>query len=208
MKQKGFSLTELLVSMAVILIISGGMYSAYRYYRTSGIAATKKAINLNNMRAALDKLKHDLLISQGLYDNDYSKVYSGLSASFSGQTTGTSQLIVKVPSINSSGQFINLYDPEYTDYYHYYLSGEKLIRKTYKSTKSGSARSTDDYIMAEGLDSITFSDGLNLLGACSNEDLLSLRHLQITITALVKNTMDGSTHTETLILNVSFRNYL
>ena len=116
-------------------------------------------------------------------------------------------MIVKIPSVNSSNDFIDLSDPAYTDYYLYFLSNGELIRKTFRSVKTGSARPTGDFVLAKGLKSIRFSDGLNGLGSLTTEKLWSLRHIQITITADVQHTINGSVYTETLILNVSFRNY-
>ena len=207
MKNRAFSIVELLISLTLLAVVSIGFFSAFRFYQARGLSSTEKAINLNAMRSSLDKLKQDLLISKGLYDNDYSKVHA-VNEPFNVYQTKDNQLIVKIPSVYSTNEFIDVADSEYTDYYFYYLSSGELIRKTFRSTKTGSARPTDDYVLAKGLKSIRFSDGLNTLGTLSSEKLLSIRHIQIVITAEVQNTLNGNPQTETLTLNVSFRNYM
>lgn len=207
-KQKGFTLSEMLISVVLLSLVATGFFASFHYSHRTGIAATKKAMTLNNMRSALDKFKHDILISKGLYYNDYTTVYN-VSSSFATHSTDTNQLIIKVPSIDSSGEFINLYDSNYTDYYRYYVSNGNLIRKTYKSNEANSARSTNDYILARGIQSVKFGNGLNYLGdtETSSDDIHSMRHVQITVKARIKNTVDGTYETVELILNVSFRNY-
>lgn len=207
MNRRAYTILELLIVVTLLTVVSLGFFSAFRYYQSRGLMNTTKAINLNAMRSSLDKIKQDLLISKGLYNNDYSTV-SAVNAPFNTYLTNDTQLVVRVPSVYATNEFIDVTDSEYTDYYIYYLSGDSLIRKTFRSTKAGSVRPTDDYVMAKGIKSILFSDGLHPLGTLGNDKLESLRHIQVTITANVQHTVNGKVYTETLILNVSFRNYL
>jgi type II secretory pathway pseudopilin PulG len=203
-KRTGFSIPELLVSVTLLTVVGMGIFSGFRFYNYTAATAAQKAAVLKNLRTVLDYMKHDLLISRGVYDNvsSYYAVTPPLS-----ETTTTSRLVIRVPSVDGSGDFIDLQDEEYIDFYVYELIGDTLVRKTRRSTKGGSVRSTDNFILGDNIDSISFSDGLTNLGSLTPTELKGLRHVQVNISGLVQNQYGGPNDTVELIMNVSFRNY-
>lgn len=93
MNRRAYTILELLIVVTLLTVVSLGFFSAFRYYQSRGLMNTTKAINLNAMRSSLDKIKQDLLISKGLYNNDYSTV-SAVNAPFNTYLTNDTQLVV------------------------------------------------------------------------------------------------------------------
>jgi Tfp pilus assembly protein PilW len=145
-KEAGFTLTELLVAIGMGIIVIGAIFSFYLYNQQSFTSASAYVEINTAARLAMDWMSRDLRWAQQLITNKTinSQYY----------ITGTEEIILKIPSIDSSGDIID----GVFDYVVYHLSqsdSTKLERII--DANALSSRVDETRIIANNISSLTFS---------------------------------------------------
>jgi prepilin-type N-terminal cleavage/methylation domain-containing protein len=204
----GFTITELLIALLIFVVVGAGILGSFKYFNVAGILSTKKAISLHEVRSGLDYMKHDLVIAKRIYVNDGTTPSTTPSFPASFNTTNNSALTLVVPSVNASGEFIDTTSNNYNDYLHYSVNASKqLIREVARSTEVGSARSTTTAILAEKINSITFSNGTVNLGGLAPWQLSAMNYAFVTVTTNVNTTQGGTPMVKSIVMDVVFRTF-
>lgn len=139
---KGLSLIELLIItgvmtvvgalLMVIMVNSAGLF-------TKESAKLEAGLNIN-----------DTLVQVRSNIKNASSIASSYSDSTTTYTTGTTQLILQIPSLDSSNNIIT----DTFDYYIFFLDQKKLRFKTFPN--AASARKDQDQIFSNIIDSLKF----------------------------------------------------
>ena len=147
--KKGLTLVELLITMGISIIIGGLLTviilnSAGLYYKES--SKLTEGLNIND---TLTKVRETIKESSSIATS-----YTQGSTTY---TSGTTQLVLKVPSLDSSNNIIS----NTFDYFVFFLDTNKLRFKTFPDALS--ARKSQDQIFTTLLDSLSFKylDNLN-----------------------------------------------
>lgn len=140
---KGITLLEVLISTSIaivigILLLAVLVNSAGLFYKES--SKIGQGLNSND---ALNLIRQTIKQSNGVV----SSYQSGSSPNF---VTGSTQLILKIPAIDSSENIIQ----DVFDYFVFYQDGDKLRLKSYPDP--GSSRVAQDQILALNVQSILF----------------------------------------------------
>lgn len=202
-RRRAFSFVELLITLVIISFVGLGIFSAFRYYNVTAQSATLRAQLNHELRKAADVLKYTLLEARQVYDNSFP--YATTPA-LTG-ATGSSELIVEIPSVNASGNFINFEDLTYIDYVRFYLTSGVLTRMVYRGTTApGSARSATSYDVAENISSVSFRYNGVLLGDMTAAELFGLNSVDVHLTAERQNIWSGEMIQQSLEVKINFRN--
>ena len=207
-KHCGFSIIELLIALLIFSFVGIGILASFKYFEVAGVLSLKKAMCLHELRSGLDYMKHDMLIAKGLYVSGGTTPSTTPTFPASFNTVNDNALTLVVPSVNASGQFIDITDDNYNDYIHYSVNSSKqIIREVVRSIAAGSARDTGSVTLAERVASLTFSNGVTNLGSLTSSQLASMNFVVVTLTAQINTTLGGTPVTKTLIMEVVFRNF-
>lgn len=142
MKQAGFTLMELVVALGISVVVGGLLVviivnSTGLYYKQS--SKLQEGINTNDIQTSIrENIKNS------------SAIVASFTSSGITYTTNVTQLVLKLPSIDSSNNIIsNIFD-----YYVYYLDTNKLRFKTFPDAQSN--RKAQDQIFATSLELLNF----------------------------------------------------
>lgn len=142
MREKGLSLMEILVAMAIATAVGGLLLvivlnSTGVYYKES--SKLQEGVNTNDIQASIrESIKNASAISA-------SYVFGGTT-----YTSNPTQIVFKVPAIDASNNIIS----NTFDYFVYFLDTNKLRLKTFPDFQS--SRKAQDQIFSTILDSLNF----------------------------------------------------
>lgn len=141
-KQSGLTLVEVLVAMGLaavvgVLLLSVMINSTGLFYKES--SKLQEGLNIND---ALGKIRESVNQSSGVV---LSYANSGVT-----YTSGATQLVLKVPAIDSSGNIIS----DTFDYLVFFQDQTKLRYKLFPDASS--SRKSQDRIFSTSVDSLTF----------------------------------------------------
>ncbi len=181
MKQKGFTLVELIVSVSLFLIVSLflGYLVTYQFliYNTQ---ITELNIT-HDARTALDDI------------DDYVRQSNRVVANYDSYTTGSQILVLQIKSIDSSNQLIGAtYDNVV-----FYSSGSDLFRQVFPNSHSSRLAVTKK--LATNVDTNNFSFSYD------NLDYFLVK--QITTSMAIKQNVGNKIKSITLYSQTKLRNY-
>ncbi len=138
MKSRGLSLIEVLISAGIAVVV--GTLLVTIIINSAGLF-TKQSSKLSqglNTNDALSKIRESI------------KEANSVAASFSIYTSGVTQLVLSVPSIDSSNNIIS----NTFDYYIFFKDANFLRFKTFPN--AASVKKAQDQIFSNSLDSLNF----------------------------------------------------
>lgn len=142
MNKGGFSLVEILISTSIAVLIVG-LLAVIMVNITGVFYKESSKVNIGlNANDALSNIRSNIKDASGIVDS-----YIGGSTTF---TTGTTQLVLKIPAIDSSNNIIS----NVFDYFVYFLDTNKLRFKTFPDPLS--ARKSADQIFSTSVDKLLF----------------------------------------------------
>lgn len=143
MSQRGLTLVEALFTLGIAVVVGTMLLviivnSAGLFYGQSG--KLQQGLNLNEALSAIREAIRGSSSVASSYPEIGSPTY----------TSGATQLVLKVPSINSQGEVIS----STYDYYIFYKDANKLRFKTFPAIQS--TRKAQDQIFSTSLHNLTF----------------------------------------------------
>jgi prepilin-type N-terminal cleavage/methylation domain-containing protein len=127
--KRGFTLIEVLISisiLAVILLVLNAVYIAGIKEFPRGFEKSKMQTDLNFSLDSIGMNIKDAFRSPSTYTNGATTFSSG-----TGSYTHQNSLILELPAVNSSGEFIYSGSALQPDVVVYYLSGGNLYKRVY-----------------------------------------------------------------------------
>lgn len=188
MKEKGLSLLEVLIVLGVSIIVGGLLLviivnSAGVFYKQS--AKVQEGLNIND---ALSKFRS--VIKE-------SKVVAASFTQGATYTSGASQLVLKVPSIDSSKNII----ADTFDHFVFLLDQKKLVLKTFPAAQS--SRVAQDQIFSTVVDSLLFQ---YLSSANPPVEVTPTSASKIRLTLTLKQKTGAGFQTQTATSEANLRN--
>lgn len=143
MNEKGFTLVETITTLGIATVV--GTLLVIIIVNTGGLFYKQAS-----------KVEQGLSVNDALYKVQESiKASSGIAASFTSSsstfTTGPGQLVLKIPSIDSSGNVIT----NTFDHFVFFLDQKKLLFKVFPD--AASTRSPKDQIFSTNADTLIFN---------------------------------------------------
>jgi type II secretory pathway component PulJ len=186
----GFSLFEALVALLILSIMFVALLSLYS-------EGQKQFINENAQADVLEESRFPMaLIARDV------KVATAVAASYSSYTTSANTLVLRVPSIDSSGLIIDL--TLHSDYIVYHISNDMLQRVVYG--KAGvSSRANGSRYMGYKVTALTFTyydSSDNTLAS----NFSSAASLNASVTAQRRGVFSTNTYQETMNSKFKLRN--
>ncbi|MBX4201075.1 type II secretion system GspH family protein [Candidatus Parcubacteria bacterium] len=179
--EQGFTLIEVLVGIGIISIIAFFLAYISAYHFQTYNTETVELDITSDARAALDEV------------DNYVRQSNRILSSYSTYTTGTTVLVLQVPSIDSSSQLI---ESSY-DTVVFYLSGTDFSRRIFPSLNS--TRPSAIKNLAQNIDTPNFSF------AYDNADYSLAK--QVTTTIAVLRKAGSQTKSITVSSQSKLRNY-
>ena len=139
---KGLSLVEVLIAMGIAIVVGALLLvvivnSSGLFYKQS--SKVEEGLNIND---ALLQIRSSI--------KDARSVVSSYSDGSTTYTTGSTELILKIPSIDNSNNIIN----ETFDYYVFFLDQQKFLFKSFPDIAS--FRKAQNQIFSTKVDSLVF----------------------------------------------------
>lgn len=127
-RQKGLSLVELVIAMAIFLVILLGIYQVFDTSRMTYISGERKVDVQQNVRTALDQIAREIRMAGYFYENFDTDTTNNMPSPVALQIAATNGLVIfgDVDGSNASNVFL------------YCLSGNTIIRQ--KSSQSGTGK--------------------------------------------------------------------
>lgn len=143
MMEKGITLVEALITLAIALVVGALLLvimvnSAGLFYQQSG--KLEQGLNLNDALLNIKETVRGASNVAATYPPTGSPTY----------TSGANQMVLKIPSIDSSGNIIS----GIFDYFVFFKEAGKLRFKTFPDSQS--ARLAQDQIFTTNLDNLVF----------------------------------------------------
>jgi len=184
----GFSLLEALIALTILTIMIGAILSFYAKGQQTFINESAQAEAIEQTRYPLAWITRDVKLS------------TAIEASWGSYATSADTLILRVPSVNSSGLIIDLETS--WDRVIYRIDGNRLVRIV-DALDGVSARVDRTRVLGDGMASLAFAyyDGG---GAVLSTNLNSATSVQPTLTA--RRHGSQRTFTESLNTKVKLRN--
>lgn len=162
---QGFTLVELMVGLAIFSMIMTMIMVAYVGSQRDFITGIAKLDLNRNTRLTLDWMRRDIKAADSLIA---SRPINGTT-----YTTGNSELIIRMPSVDASGNIIAA-----SDYVVYHVSTTDPTRlERIVSADAGSSRSSGTANVALQLSAIQFSSGgigLSAVGSLASVDTVEV----------------------------------
>jgi type II secretory pathway component PulJ len=187
---KGVSLAELLAALSIAIVLAASILSLYIFAQRVFVHGETFYEVHGDVRMALEWMSRDIRWATRPIN------------SRSSYATNTDELILEVPSVDSSGDVIDI---ETTfDYIIYHLDGADPpnLQRTVDAD-TASSRSDETRTVANNVDSLNFSSGGSLLGSIG--DVTPLTEIVIDISTS-KFVIDAWTHDESRSTAVELRN--
>lgn len=196
--QKGFSIVELMIATTITLIFAGSFY-----YASLGLQKHFESHSVyfetdRSARFGMDRIAQDV------------REAVNVAPSWGGNSTGNSVLVLKLPSINASGEATNI--STQFDYVTYKLDSSdptKLVRSVDVlggvSFRNGGS-DTSNVTIGKKLQTLTFSSGGTGLSSFTSSALQSLKRINVAITAQGKTV--GQNNTTQVDSDLMLRNRL
>ena len=178
MNGKGLTLIEVLISMGIAVVV--GVLLLAIIVNSAGIF-TKQSSKLSqglNTNDALSKVRETI------------REANSVASSFTIYTSGATQLLLKVPSIDSSNNII----ADTFDYFIFFLDQKKLRLKTFPDTLS--SRKPQDQIFSNNVDSLNFKY-FDSAAPPSEVAPTSARKIRVSLTLRQKSGAEYETNTAT-----------
>lgn len=190
MKQKGITLAEVVITVAISAIVGGLLLtvivnSAGIFYKES--SKLEEGLNIND---ALSQLRSNIKQSSAIIAS-----YSGGGTTY---TSSDSQLVLKLASIDSSG---NIIDNTF-DYYVFFLDQTKLRFKTFPAVGQSSRKSIDQ-IFSTSVNSLNFQ---YFNSANPPVEVSPTAALKVRITLTLKQKIGANYETNTATSEANLRN--
>lgn len=187
--QKGLTLMEILISLGIasivgILLLVIITNSAGIFYKQA--SKVESGLNIND---AMTAFKENIKQSSAVVD-----AYTDSSVTY---TSGSTELILKISSIDSSNNIIS----DTYDYFVYYLDQKKLRLKTFPNASS--VRKNQDRIFSTAAESLLFE---YLNSASPPTAVLPTSAFKIRITLTLKQKSGAEYDLQTLTSEVNLRN--
>ena len=141
--RRGFTITEMLVTVALFALIISALVALYQGYSTLFVSEQKLFTMRTSANIAITKIEQDTLQANRVVA---SRVISGTT-----YTTGSSMLVLELPSIDVSGGIIS----DTFDHVVFYVSGAILYRLT--EANLASARQSGIKQLLDTLSALTLS---------------------------------------------------
>lgn len=192
--KRGFTMVELAIAVTINTIFLTAFFSVFSIMNTHMNQQSIYFQSNRGARFALDRIARDV------------REAVSLVATHGSDTTADSVLILKLPSINSSGDPTNI-DSQF-DYVTYKLSGTDLVRSVDvlggTSTREGGSDQTNR-VVATGVSAITFSTASGMaLGSVSSGTIPALHSVNVSIT--VQGSTLGRTQSTSVDADLYLRN--
>lgn len=172
-KNQGFTLTEVLI---VLMIMGMVMLVAVQVYWDGMISSGKQSSYSVLQTGAKNSL--DGILSNVKASGKVAKTYEGY-------TTNGTNVVLAIPAVDSSSNFIYSSGTKIYDYYIYYLSGTDLHKKT-RSDNPSSVRYSQNNV-----DTVVLSDVTSLAFAYDDATINNVR--VVTVSMSVVNTKHSLT---------------
>ena len=169
-RRDGFTLVEVLIAATLTTIVLGMALTMYISQQRNFLVGNEYIDIHQDARLAMDWLAND--IRWGI----------AVESSYGGYSTSNSCIVLKVPSIDSSGDVVDINSD--FDYIIYRLAGSNpasLKRRVYPKT-GVSSRPSEDRLIAENIGSLTFSYGGT--GLSSIGDLTTVTEIESSLVTL------------------------
>jgi len=129
-RQKGLSLVELVIAMAIFLVILLGIYQVFDTSRMTYLSGERKVDVQQNVRTALDLMAREIRMAGYFYENFDTDTANNMPSPVALQIAATNGLVIfgDVDGSNASNVFL------------YCLSGNSLIRKKSGQTGTGKGK--------------------------------------------------------------------
>ncbi len=177
-KNGGFTIVELMTASFITALFATAFYIAATTMHNEMVLQNQYFDTNRDIRYTMEKISRDL------------KESVSIISSHGGNTTGDSVLILKLPSIDSSGEPTNI-DLQY-DYVTYKVnpSNSKQLFRSLDvlggtSTREGGSDQSD-VVIANNLSSIEFASSGTGLSSISASTLATLKRINVQITSLGK----------------------
>lgn len=174
--RKGSSLLELMLAVSISVVLLASFSMALYGTQQEMTAETNYFSASRAVRIGFEKVEKDI------------REAIGITASYNGATTGDTTLILKLPSIDATGQPINIATT--FDYVTYELSGTSLLRSTVRgsgSVRDGGVNITDQ-VIAGNLNTVYFSYNGTGLSSISAATLPTLKYVNVSLASQLTST--------------------
>jgi prepilin-type N-terminal cleavage/methylation domain-containing protein len=137
-RQKGLSLVELVIAMAIFLVILLGIYQVFDTSRMTYLSGERKVDVQQNVRTALDQIAREIRMAGYFYENFDTDTTNDMPSPVALQIAATNGLVLfgDVDGSNASNVFL------------YCLSGTTIIRQKSSQAGTGKGKPASDAVAA------------------------------------------------------------